>query len=115
MPRHRRQRAKHQEIASWPEGPPPPGDVAARVRYPSASGRRRSAPTPHRAIRTGFSMGDPPMLDFQIEWLDAPGVKSEILAATWARLKIVARSVDLGERVVSRLLSGPARSERDGI
>jgi len=36
---------------------------------------------------------------FEVEWLDAPGVRDCVLAATWARLRIVANGADLTELI----------------
>ena len=50
------------------------------------------------------------MLDFRIEWLDAPSVRNEALAATWARLEIVAD----GKRP-SQALVKKSRAVHDGV
>ncbi len=36
-------------------------------------------------------------MKFEVEWLDAPGVKDRVLAATWARLRISAGDVNVTE------------------
>jgi len=36
-------------------------------------------------------------VNFEIEWLDAPGVRDRVLAATWARLRISVRDQDVTE------------------
>jgi len=55
------------------------------------------------------------MLDFEIEWLEAPGVTSKVLAQTWARLVITAVDVDGKVLVLTRVLSSVARTERDAV
>ncbi|HEY3968989.1 MAG TPA: ImmA/IrrE family metallo-endopeptidase [Planctomycetaceae bacterium] len=55
------------------------------------------------------------MLELKVEWLDAPGVTSKVLAETWAQLTITATDIGGQTHVLSRLLSNAARSERTGI
>lgn len=50
-------------------------------------------------------------LDFRIEWLAAPSVRTPILAATWARLEIVAG----GKLVTQAITTEEPRSFRSGI
>ena len=51
------------------------------------------------------------MLDFRIEWLDAPGVKDRVLARTWSRLEI---ELD-GARAHPRCLTLAVRSESASV
>lgn len=50
------------------------------------------------------------MLDFHIEWEDAPTVRSPSLGATWARLEI-----RVGDRPVTRFWSESANAIRSGV
>lgn len=47
---------------------------------------------------------------FDVEWLDAPGVRDAVLAATWARLRI-----EVGGRDVTELIHVPSDSRRSAI
>lgn len=44
------------------------------------------------------------MLELRVEWLEAPGVTSNVLAETWAQLAIVATDIDGQRHVLSRLI-----------
>jgi len=51
------------------------------------------------------------MLDFRLEWLDAPGVKDQVLASTWARLEMQLN--DVGSR--TRWLTLCVRTKYDSV
>ena len=51
-----------------------------------------------------------PQLEFEIDWVDAEGVRGPELSATWASLRITA-----GDSVVTRVLDTRARTVRDFI
>lgn len=55
------------------------------------------------------------MLEFQVEWLEAPGVRSTVLAETWGQLTITATGIDGQTHLLSRLISTAAKSERTTI
>ncbi|HUY92296.1 MAG TPA: hypothetical protein VMV10_26380 [Pirellulales bacterium] len=55
------------------------------------------------------------MLEFHVEWLEAPGVANRVLAETWARLTATAVDLEGDRHLLTRLLSTAARSEREGI
>lgn len=55
------------------------------------------------------------MLEFQVEWLEAPGVANRVLAETWARLTVTAADLEGERHVFTRLLSAASRSERQGV
>ena len=50
------------------------------------------------------------MIDFRVEWQQAPGVRDRVLARTWCRLTIEADG-----QVVTRAIDSRARSVRDGV
>ena len=50
------------------------------------------------------------MIDFRVEWQQAPGVRDRVLARTWCRLTIEADG-----QVVTRTIDSRARSVRDGV
>ena len=65
--------------------------VSSRPHGPTEMGRRR-------------------MIEFQVEWQDAPGVRDPVLARTWCRLTM---AVD--GQVVTRAIDHRSQSLRDGI
>ena len=50
------------------------------------------------------------MIEFRVEWQDAPGVRDPVLARTWCRL-----TMDVDGQVVSRAIDYRSQSLRDGI
>ena len=50
------------------------------------------------------------MIEFQVEWQDAPGVRDPVLERTWCRL-----TMDVGGQVVTRAIDHRSQSLRDGI
>ena len=50
------------------------------------------------------------MIEFRVEWQDAPGVRDPVLARTWCRL-----TMDVDGQVVSRAIDHRSDSLRDGI
>lgn len=50
------------------------------------------------------------MIEFRVEWQDAPGVRDPVLARTWCRL-----TVDVDGQLVSRAIDHRSESLRDGI
>ena len=50
------------------------------------------------------------MIEFRVEWQDAPGVRDPVLARTWCRL-----TMDVDGQVVSRAIDHRSQSLRDGI
>ena len=50
------------------------------------------------------------MIEFRVEWQDAPGVRDPVLARTWCRL-----TMDMDGQVVSRAIDYRSQSLRDGI
>ena len=55
------------------------------------------------------------MLDFDSEWLEAPGVRDSVLAATWARLEIRAGDGISGPRFPTTLVNQASNSVRRGV
>ena len=50
------------------------------------------------------------MIDFSVEWQDAPGVRDRVLARTWSRL-----TIKVDGQVVTRAIDVRARSVRDDV
>ena len=50
------------------------------------------------------------MIEFQVEWQDAPGVRDPVLERTWCRL-----TMDVDGQVVTRAIDHRSQSLRDGI
>ena len=50
------------------------------------------------------------MIEFQVEWQDAPGVRDPVLARTWCRL-----TMDVDGQVVTRAIDHRSQSLRNGI
>jgi hypothetical protein len=55
------------------------------------------------------------MLDFRIEWLDAPGVKDRVLARTWARLEIQLATERAHPRCLTLCVRDDSASVRRGV
>lgn len=55
------------------------------------------------------------MLEFHVEWLEAPGVASKVLAETWGQLTITATDIGGQGHILSRLISTAAKGERTTI
>ena len=50
------------------------------------------------------------MIEFRVEWQDAPGVRDPVLARSWCRL-----TMDVDGQVVTRAIDHRSESLRDGI
>lgn len=83
MKRKRHQRAKHQQIAPWPEGKPGPDDIAAQVRYVgSAEHKAYRSPAGHPALRSDATPCDPRYSDFeQITMVLREAIRHECVGA----------------------------------
>jgi len=55
------------------------------------------------------------MLDFAVEWHDAPGVKDTVLAKTWARLEIFVSDHQSHPRCLTRCIRSKANSVQRGV
>ncbi len=55
------------------------------------------------------------MLDFRIEWLDAPGVRDRVLARTWARLEIQVNADRADTRSLTLCVRDESMSIRRGV
>ena len=55
------------------------------------------------------------MLDFQVEWHDAPGVKDQVLAKTWARLEIQTQEEGTPPRWLTSCVRARSNSVQRGV
>ena len=51
-----------------------------------------------------------PTLDFEIDWVDAEGIRGPELAATWAAL-----CIRIGDSVITRVLDARAKTVREFV
>src|SRR5262245_53730733 len=74
--------------------------------------RSKTSSTPR--IVAGVWTGSSPMLDFQVEWHDATGVKDPVLATTWARLEIQLQVEELPRRWLTSCVRTRSNSVQRG-